>query len=214
MEEKRLTYKTCEEFAQVLAAKEPVPGGGGAAALVGALGVALCSMVGSYTTGKKAYASAEHDIRNLMFEADQVRMRLLDLVNEDAEAFYPLSQAYAMPRSDPQRAEVLEEATKQACVAPIKMMRQICQAIALLEEMGEKGSKLLLSDIGCGAYLSRAALEAASINVFVNTATLRDRDYATDIEAEAEAMLNEYVPRAKACAARVMQSIRKKSSLN
>ncbi|MBQ9317022.1 MAG: cyclodeaminase/cyclohydrolase family protein, partial [Atopobiaceae bacterium] len=128
----RLTDRSCESFASVLAAKESVPGGGGAAALVGALGVALCSMVGNFTTGKKTYAAVEDDVQRMLAEAQDVRLRLIALVEEDAEAFYPLSQAYAIPRDDPKRAEVLEEATKAACLAPVEMMRQICHAIELL----------------------------------------------------------------------------------
>ncbi len=203
-----LTARSCEDFVSALAAKEPVPGGGGAAALAGAIGVALCSMVGNFTTGKKAYAAVEGDIARMLAEATDVRMRLLQLVEEDAEAFAPLSQAYAIPRDDPSRADVLEEATKWACAAPLEMMRQTCRAIELLEEMGEKGSRMLVSDVGCGAHLCRAALEAASLNVLVNTAVLRDRAFATATEAECDALLAEFVPRAEACAADVMRRIR------
>ena len=89
------------------------------------------------------------------------------------------------------------------------MMRQIAKAIELLEEMGEKGSRMLLSDVGCGALLCRAALEAASLNVFVNTKTLADRAFAESVEAECDALLAEYGPRAEACAAKVMAHIRK-----
>lgn len=204
----KLTSKSCEEFSEVLAAKQPVPGGGGAAALAGALGAALCSMVGNYTSGKVAYAGVEDDMQRMLEEARDVRLRLLQLVEEDAEAFYPLSMAYAIPRDDPARAEVLEQATKGACAAPLEMMRQIGKAIELLEEMGEKGSTMLASDVGCGALLCRAALEAASINVFVNTKTLSDRDFAERAEAECDALLAEFNPRAEACAAAVVARIR------
>ena len=204
----RLTDRSCAEFAEVLAAKESVPGGGGAAALVGALGVALCSMVGNFTTGKKTYAAVEDDVQRMLRDAEDVRLALIDLVHADAEAFFPLSQAYAIPRDDPRRAEVLEDATKNACAAPVEMMRQICRAIELLEEMGEKGSRMLVSDVGCGALLCRAALEAASMNVFVNTKTLKDRAFAEETEAVCDEMLATYAPRAEACAASVMRRIR------
>ncbi len=198
----------CSDFAAVLAAQEPVPGGGGAAALVGALGVALGSMVGNFTTGKKRYADVEDDIRRMLDEGEEIRTRLLQLIDEDADAFAPLAKAYGIPKDDPTRAQVLEEATKGACVAPVEMMRQIARAIALLEEMGEKGSRMLLSDVGCGALLCRAALEAASLNVFVNTKTLADRDFAQKLEAECDDLLASYIPRAEACAASVMTHIR------
>lgn len=205
----RLTERTCAEFAAVLAAKEAVPGGGGAAALVGALGVALGSMVGNFTTGKKRFADVEDDIQRMLADGEAIRERLIELVEDDAAAFLPLSQAYAIPRDDPRRAQVLEEATKGACAAPVEMMRQIASAIELLEEMGQKGSKMLLSDVGCGALLCRAALEAASMNVFVNTKTLSDRAFAEATEAECDDLLKAYVPRAEAVADAVMEHIRK-----
>jgi len=91
--EGKMMEATCTDFAAALAAKESVPGGGGAAAYVGALGVALCSMVGNFTTGKKKYADVEEDVQRMLAEAETIRVRLIDLVDEDAAAFFPLSQA-------------------------------------------------------------------------------------------------------------------------
>ena len=208
MADSKLMEGSCEEFASLLAAKKSVPGGGGAAAYVGALAAALCSMVGNFTTGKKRYAAYEADVQRMLLEADGVRERLIELVDEDAEAFYPLSQAYGIPKEDPKRAEVLEAATKNACKGPVEMMRQTCHAIELLEEMCEKGSRMLLSDVGCGALFARAALEAASLNVFVNTKSLADRVFAEGLEAECDQMLEEYCPRAEAVEKKVMDHIR------
>ena len=199
-----LMKMSCEDFASVLEARQPVPGGGGAAAYVGALGVALGSMVGAYTSGKKSYAAYEDDIQRMLLAAEDIRVRLVALVDADADAFYPLSQAYAIPKDDPTRADVLESATKGAIVGPMEMMRQVASAIELLEEMAEKGSRMLVSDVGCGALICRAALEAASLNVFVNTRSLRDRTYAEPIEAECDGLLAEWCPRAEATAAKVM----------
>ena len=207
----KLIDSSCRDFATVLAAKESVPGGGGAAAYVGALGVALGSMVGSFTTGKPKYADVEDDIQRLLAQAEAIRCRLLDLVDEDAAAFYPLSQAYGIPKEDPTRAEVLEKATKDAISAPLQMMQQICLAIDVLEEMGAKGSRMLISDVGCGAALCSAALRSASLNVFVNTKALQDRDFATEVEASCDQMLAEYVPRAGAIVNEVETSIRSAS---
>ena len=114
-----LTKMSCEDFASVLAARQPVPGGGGAAAYVGALGVALGSMVGTYTSGKKSAAAYEGDIRRMLLAAEDIRVRLVALVDADADAFYPLSQAYAIPKDDPTRADVLESATRNAIVGPM-----------------------------------------------------------------------------------------------
>jgi formiminotetrahydrofolate cyclodeaminase len=207
--QERLTQLSCDDFASKLAAKESVPGGGGAAALAGALGAALGSMVGNFTIGKKKYADVQDDIERMCASAEGIRIRLLDLVQKDAEAFEPLSRAYGIPKEDPMRAQVLEEATLAACQAPLEMMRAICEAIDLLEEMGRKGSRMLLSDVGCGAYLCAAALQAASLNIFVNTATLANRETAQRLDCEVDSMLASYVPLANDVAARVETAIRR-----
>lgn len=204
----KLMQGSCTDFCDALAAREPTPGGGGAASYVGALAAALCSMVGNYTTGKKAYVAVQDEIGKMLEEAEASRMRLMELVDEDAEAFLPLSRAYAIPKDNPERASTLEEATKCACAAPLQMMREICGVVALLEEMGKKGSRMLQSDVACGALLARAALEAASINVFVNTRTLTDRSFASATEEEVDEMLVAYVPRAQACADGIVAALR------
>ena len=203
----KMMDKSCTEFAAELAGKVSVPGGGGAAAYVGALGVALCSMVGNFTTGKKKYAEYEEDVQRMLAEGETVRARLLELVEEDAAAFFPLSQAYGIPKEDPTRDEQLEKCTKAALAGPLEMMRQIAKAIELLEEMNVKGSRMLISDVGCGAVCAAAAMRAASMNVFINTKGLKDRDYAAKVEAEADELLA-YVPRAKAVADEVAAGIR------
>lgn len=204
----KLTDKSLAAFADELAAKKPVPGGGGAAAAAGALGAALCIMVGNYTVGKKKYAAYEADVLRIMEEADQLQKELIRLVDADAEAFTPLSQAYAIPKEDPKRAEVLEAATIGACRAPLEMMRCSARAIDLLEEMLEKGSVMLVSDVGCGALLCRAAMECAAMNVYINTKTMQDRSLAEEMEQEAEQLIFEYREKASAIAYSVTEQIR------
>ena len=208
----RLSEKNCRDFAEVLASREPVPGGGGAAALAGALGAALASMVGSLTLGRKKYAVYEDDIRRILDGAEKIRLRLLDLIEEDALGFEPLARAYSIPREDPDRERILTQATLTACRAPLDMMRQICAAIELLEELTEKGSVLLLSDVGCGSALCRGALEAASLNIFINTKTLQDREAAGRLDQETDAMLSAYIPRAQAVTEKVQSRLRQKRS--
>ena len=203
----QMMEKTCTEFAAALAAKVSVPGGGGAAAYVGALGIALGEMCGAFTTGKAKYADVEPDIQRMLADGAAIRLRLLALVEEDAAAFEPLSKAYGIPKEDPTRAEVLEAATKDAIAAPLEMMRQIAAAVELLEEMGEKGSRMLISDVGCGAALCAAAMQAASMNVFINTKGLTDRSFAIAVETEADELLT-YVTRARAVADKVMAGLR------
>ena len=204
----KMIEKSCADFAAVLASKAPVPGGGGAAALVGALGTALCSMVGNLTVGRKKYAQYEADVKRMLEKGAAVQERLLDLVDKDAEAFEPLSKAYSIPKDDPKHDETLEAATKFACEAPVEMMKACCEAIELLEEMLEKGSVTLVSDVGCGALCCAAALESASMNIFVNTKTLLDREAAAKLDDQADAMLREYMPRARKVADEVNHRLR------
>ena len=204
----KLVDKSCKEFADELAAKVSVPGGGGAAAMVGALGAALCSMSGVFTAGKEKFADVEDDMQRMLADAEAIRNRLIELVDEDAQAFFPLSQAYGIPKEDPTRAETLEKCTKDALAGPLEMVREVCKTIDLLEEMAAKCSRLIVSDSGCGATLCRAALEAAAMNVFINTKSLTDRAYAEEVEGEVDGLMAEYMPKAEAVAASVMEYIR------
>lgn len=203
----KLVERSCVAFTEALASKAPVPGGGGAAALVGALGAALCSMVGNLTVGRKKYAAFEADNQIILAKAEKIQLRLLELVDEDAAAFEPLSKAYAIPADDPKRAEIMAAVTREACKAPMEMMRYICQAIELLEEMMDKGSVTLVSDVGCGALCCKAALESAAMNIFVNTKTLTDREAAKQLNTETDGMLSEYSPRAQHIAEEVTRRL-------
>ena len=205
----RLTDRSCGDFAQVLASKESVPGGGGAAALAGALGVALCQMAGNFTLGKKKYADVQEDIERNLNEAETLRIRLVDLVEEDAKAFFPLSKAYSIPKDDPNREKILEEATLNACKAPMEMLETLSRAMELLEEMLSIGTKMLVSDVGCGAILCKAAMESAAMNVFINTGSLKDREMANRLESRADELLEVSTRKADRIACEVTRQIRK-----
>ncbi|MBR5315258.1 MAG: cyclodeaminase/cyclohydrolase family protein [Firmicutes bacterium] len=188
--------KFCESsvaaFTEVLASKEAVPGGGGASALVGAIGVALGNMVGSLTVGKKKYADVEEEVKALMEQGEILRCKMLDLIEADAACFAPLAKAYGIPKDDPQREEIMENALKVACSVPMDIMRVSCDALDLIKEFAKKGSALAISDAGCGAACCKAALQAASLNVFINTKSMKDREFALSLEKEAQEMLDEY----------------------
>ena len=181
--------RPCREFVAALASGAPTPGGGGAAALVGAVGTALGNMVGALTVGKKRYAGVEEEIRALMAECYSLQSALLDQVAADAECFAPLARAYSIPKDDPDREAALEEATLNACTAPLEIMRLCARAIECAAQFAEKGSRLALSDAGCAAILCKAALQAASLNVFINTGALRDRTAADELNARANGYL-------------------------
>ena len=190
------TTYSCEDFVEVLSTKAPVPGGGGASALVGALGTALGNMVGSLTVGKKKYADVEEDIIALKGKADVLQKELLHLVEEDARVFEPLSKAYGMPKDTEEKkaekARVMEIVLKDACSVPMEIMRKCCESIDLIEEFAAKGSIIALSDAGVGAAFCKAALLGASLNVFINTKSMTDREYAEQLNDEANEMIRVY----------------------
>ena len=186
------TQNSCREFVEVLASNAPVPGGGGAAALVGAIGTALGNMVGSLTVGKKKYAAVEEEIIALKKKSDELQKELLDQVPADAEGFAPLAKAYGIPKDDPNRDAVLEEATLTACKVPMRIMELCCEAIGVIEIFAAKGSRLAVSDAGCGAVCCKAALQAASLNVFINTKSLKNRAVAEEMNAKCLEMLDVY----------------------
>ena len=206
--------KSCGQFLAELAGKAPTPGGGSASALAGAAGVALGNMVGSLTVGKKKYAAVEADIQALNARAEALRGELEALVQADAEAFAPLAAAYGLPKDTPEqaahKAAVLEKALDAACAVPLQIMEKCAEGITLAEEYAAKGSVLAVSDAGCAATLCKAALQAASLNVFINTKLMTDRSCAGALDARANSLLNEFVPRADAVFESVMQKLRNK----
>ena len=190
----------CNEFVDVLGSKAPVPGGGGASALVGAVGTALGNMVGSLTVGKKKYAAVEEEMYELKAKCDTLQKELLALIERDAEVFEPLAKAYGMPRDTEEekaeKARVMAIVLKDACSVPMEIMEKCCMAIEIIREFAAKGSALAISDAGVGAAFCKAALQGASLNVFINTKSMADREYAEELNRKANAMLEKYPPMA------------------
>ena len=199
-----MTLETCRNFVTVLASDAPAPGGGGAAALVGAIGTALGNMVGSLTVGKKKYADVEAEIIELKAKCDALQTELLNQVEADEINFLPLAKAYGIPKDDPNRAKIMEEATIIACSTPMHIMELCCEAIDHIAVFAAKGSRLAVSDAGCGAVCCKAALQAASLNVFINTKSLQNREVAEEMNAKANGMLDKYC----ALADEIFESVR------
>ena len=187
-----MTMVDCRKFVEVLASNEPAPGGGGAAALVGAIGTALGNMVGSLTVGKKKYADVEEEIIALKAKCDALQKDLLDQVEADEINFVPLAKAYGIPKDDPNRDTIMEEATMVACSTPVKIMELCAEAMEAIAVFAEKGSRLAVSDAGCGAVCVKAAMQAASLNVFINTKTLKNCEVAKEMNAKCLGMLDKY----------------------
>ncbi len=201
-----------EEFTEVLASKSAIPGGGGASALTAALGIALGSMVGNLTVGKKKYKDVEEEIRRQMQQAEVLQRELLLFIDKDAEAFEPLSKAYGLPKETEEQLEyrnkVMEEALLKASLVPLQIMETVLEAIAVLEVMAEKGSRIAVSDAGVGVQFCRAALLGASMNVFINTKLMKDREKAAQLNQRCEELMEDGVKRADAVFELVMKSIR------
>ena len=194
-----------QEFADHLSAREPVPGGGGAAALIGALAAALCSMAGNYSTDKKSAEGHEEDLRAAIDKAEELRMRLLALVDADAEAFAPLAAAWRLPKDEVGKA-ALQQATLDACVAPMDMLQSCAELVPPLETIRKYGAKSLQSDVGCAASALAAALECAGMNLLVNTRLLDD---GMVMEHQLFQLLDAAVPRAKSITRGVMDELRR-----
>lgn len=186
---------SCKDFVDQLASKNPVPGGGGAAALVGAIGTALSSMVGNLTTGKKKYAEFEEDIQRILKRAQELQQDLMKMIDEDAENFLPLSKAYGMPKDTEEerrlKEETLEKALKQACQVPVRIVKACYEAIQLHAELVDKGSRLAISDVGVGVQCLRAAIISGWLNIVININMIKDQEYVNQVREETESLVKE-----------------------
>ena len=187
---------TLVQFNEKLSSKEAVPGGGGAASLCAALAASLSSMVTELTIGKKRYREFEEENLAIREEAVSLRNLLLEGIEKDAEAFYPLSVAYGKDKNAPGYAEELEECLWNAAEAPAELLRHVCRVIELDERLAETGSKLAISDAASSASLAYGALYAAFINVKVNTRLMKNKERASALEKEMRELRDEYAHRA------------------
>ncbi len=201
-----------KEFTQKLASDDATPGGGGASALAGSLGICLGSMVANLTVGRKKYADVWDEMEEVINEADLLRKELLCLIDRDAEMFAPLSKAYSLPRSTEQeieeREKVMKEALKNACLVPLQIMEKMCRCIEIVDLVSKKGTVMAVSDAGDAAAFCRSSLQGAALNVFINTKLMKDREMAEEYNRRADEMLGEYVPRADEIYHRVLTQLR------
>lgn len=187
----KMLEKPATQFLSELSSNAPVPGGGGASAAVGAFAAALGMMVTNLTIGKKKYADYEEEVKAVRDRLEGLRDQLIDLVDGDAVAFEPLSKAYSIPKDDPERDTIMENALYEASVVPMSIMETVLAAARELEVLVEKGSKLAVSDVGVGILFAQAAIEGASLNVYINTKSMKDRERAAALDAKADAIIAE-----------------------
>ena len=187
--------RTCKDFIDVLASKAPVPGGGGAAAMGGAIGMALSNMVGNLTVGKKKYGDVEGEVKELLVKGEKIIAELESLVDKDAEVFEPLSKAYGLPKNTPEevkyKEETMEGCCKVACSVPMEIMRKAYDGIRIHERMGRIGTMIALSDVGCGVVFLKSALIAGSLNVIINLNAIKDQEFIQKAREEMDRLLKD-----------------------
>ena len=177
------------KFLEELSSSAPVPGGGGASALIGAIGCALCSMVANLTTGKKKYAQYQERIDELLPFLEEMRAQLMEDIKLDADAFYPLSQAYSIPKDAPDRDKIMEEALLTASNAPMKIVEDVSKLVPVLEELEVIGSRLAISDVAVAAAACSAALKGAVMNIYINTKSMKNREMADAMNRKARELV-------------------------
>ena len=183
----KYTEKTCREFIENVASEAPVPGGGSVAALVGALGAALGNMVASLTVGKKKYADVQEEMEEMIVEIRDIQAKLLALVEKDIEIFEPLSKLYRVhpeTKNEKRQHEIeMEKALHDACMVPMDIIRECGRAIELSREFARKGNRIAVSDAASSAVLCKAAMQAASLNVYINTNMMKNKKVAEKLNA-------------------------------
>ena len=176
-----LTEKNLNRFLDELASDSPAPGGGSVAALAGALGAALASMVCNLTAGKKKYAEVENDMKQAVRQSEQLRRKFTALIDKDTTAFNKVMEAFGLPKETEDqkalRSAAIQEATKEAALVPLEVMKHCIDALALARIVAEKGNINSISDAGVSALMLQAAAEGAALNVRINLGSIKDTEF-------------------------------------
>lgn len=185
--------KSIQVFLDELASKASTPGGGSAAAIMGAMGAALGSMVGNLTVGKKNYEDVEVEMQDLLKQTEDLRTRLTDMIRADVEVFDKVMGAYGMPKdTDAQKAErseTIQAALKEATDVPLACAKACADVIKLCKPLAEKGNKNVISDAGVAVLAGLAALRSAALNVYINIGGIKDEDFVKSRSSELEKTL-------------------------
>ena len=189
-----ITQRPLETFLDELASGAPTPGGGSAAAIMGAMGAALISMVCNVTIGKKGHEAVEADMKSVRDDSEKLRRHLTAMVAEDIAAFDGLMAAYRLPKvteeDKSRRAAAIQSSLRAATETPLACARACAQVVALSKRAGEKGYAGVISDAGVGVLAANTALRSAALNIYINTPSLKDRAFADAATAELEQLLD------------------------
>jgi len=204
--------QTIGAFLAQLSSKAPVPGGGGASAIGGAMGNALGQMVANLTVGKKKYAQAEDEILLLKERMEALQEDFAYLADRDGEVFAPLAAAYSLPGGTEEekayKAAVMEENLLAASLVPVDMMKKAMEMLDILEALAEKGSRMAVSDVGVGVQFTRAALLGAVMNVYINTKSMKNREKAEELNRYADKLVDEGTKKADRIYEAVLKGLR------
>ena len=203
---------TIQEFLDVLSSKEPVPGGGGASALAGALGNALGQMVANLTIGKKKYALVEDEIKELAERMKGIQGQFSALADQDAKVFAPLAKCYSLPSGTEDekayKAEVMEARLLDASLVPMEIMEKASEMLEIMDILADKGSRMAVSDVGVGVQFIRTALLGAVMNVYINTKSMKNREKAEEMNEKAERLIKEGTEAADRIYQKVLEQLR------
>lgn len=185
----KLKDLTLEGFLKELSSSSPAPGGGSVAALMGALGSALASMVSNLTLGKKGYENLEEDIKRLLELSEDLKEKLLLKVDEDTEAFNSFMSALKLPKDNEERKKAIEEALKVATLLPLSVMELSLEVLKLSKELLDKGNKNAISDVAVSAISAYAGMESAYFNVLINCSSIKDENFKASSKEKAHGLL-------------------------
>jgi formiminotetrahydrofolate cyclodeaminase len=185
--------KSLQVFLDELASSAPTPGGGSGAAVMGAMGAALVSMVCNLTVGKKGYEEVEDDLKDVLKQAEALRDRLTDMIRTDVEVFDRLMASYGMPKETDEdkvaRSEEIQAVLKEATDVPLNCARACAEAIELCRAAAEKGNLNVISDAGVAVVAADAAMKSAALNVYINVGSIKDKAFAEERSIELEKIL-------------------------
>lgn len=198
---------TLQPFLDELASGTPTPGGGSAAAAVGAMGAALISMVCNLTIGKEKFADVEAQMKDILARSEILQAELVQLIDEDVAAFNLVMAAFRLPKTTNKekatRQEAIQTATQKATLTPLATARACAEVIELGQLAAEKGNTNAISDAGAGVTFAQAGLKAAALNVLINLPSIKDKTFVATHRAELDHILTKH-----ALADQVYESIR------
>lgn len=183
-----------QQFLDELAGKTSTPGGGGAAAVSGAMGAALISMVANFTIGKKGYEAVDEDAKAILAKSEELRAKLTDAIKDDVDVFNRVMSSYRMPKESDEekaaRSAEIQSALKEATDVPLECARLCREVVNLSQPIADIGNKNVISDAGVAVMAGYAGLRSAALNVYINIGGIKDEEFANERRQQLEDQLD------------------------